>query len=144
MTYVCSLGKAEDTLHIILLGLGKDFRWSRSLMFVPSCVKGLGKTLQTISLLGYMKHYRNIPSPHLVICPKSTLANWMAEFKRWVPTLRAVCLIGDAEQRVSGVWWRGWWSWRWLLIKCSQFSVFPACWVFRTLQQCLVIGMPIW
>ncbi|KAK7097547.1 SWI/SNF-related matrix-associated actin-dependent regulator of chromatin subfamily A member 5-like [Littorina saxatilis] len=62
---------------------------------------GLGKTLQTISLLGYMKHYRNIPSPHLVICPKSTLANWMAEFKRWVPSLRAVCLIGDAEQRAT-------------------------------------------
>ena len=63
--------------------------------------QGLGKTLQTISLLGYMKHHRNIPSPHLVICPKSTLANWVAEFKRWVPTLRAVCLIGDAEERVS-------------------------------------------
>lgn len=48
-----------------------------------------------------MKHYRNIPSPHLVICPKSTLANWMAEFQRWVPTMRAVCLTGDAAERVS-------------------------------------------
>ncbi|XP_076446888.1 SWI/SNF-related matrix-associated actin-dependent regulator of chromatin subfamily A member 5-like [Babylonia areolata] len=64
---------------------------------------GLGKTLQTISLLGYMKHYRNISSPHLVICPKSTLANWMSEFERWVPTLRAVCLIGDAEERATFV-----------------------------------------
>ncbi|XP_025084956.1 SWI/SNF-related matrix-associated actin-dependent regulator of chromatin subfamily A member 5-like isoform X2 [Pomacea canaliculata] len=62
---------------------------------------GLGKTLQTISLLGYMKHYRNIPSPHLVICPKSTLANWMAEFQRWVPTMRAVCLTGDAAERAN-------------------------------------------
>ncbi len=63
-------------------------------------LQGLGKTLQTISLLGYMKHYRNIPSPHLVIAPKSTLSNWMNEIKRWVPTLRAVCLIGDQEKRV--------------------------------------------
>ncbi|KAK0042721.1 SWI/SNF-related matrix-associated actin-dependent regulator of chromatin subfamily A member 5-like [Biomphalaria glabrata] len=62
---------------------------------------GLGKTLQTISLLGYMKHYRNIPSPHLVICPKSTLANWEAEVQRWVPSLRAVCLIGDQEKRAA-------------------------------------------
>ena len=62
---------------------------------------GLGKTLQTISLLGYMKHYRNIPGPHMVLVPKSTLHNWMNEFKRWVPTLRAVCLIGDKDQRVS-------------------------------------------
>ena len=63
-------------------------------------LQGLGKTLQTISLLGYMKHYRNIPSPHLIIVPKSTLSNWMNEIKRWVPTLRAVCLIGDQAARV--------------------------------------------
>ncbi|KAK3100807.1 hypothetical protein FSP39_025526 [Pinctada imbricata] len=62
---------------------------------------GLGKTLQTISLLGYMKHYKHIPSPHLVICPKSTLANWQCEFKRWCPTLRAVCLIGNQEERTT-------------------------------------------
>ena len=63
--------------------------------------QGLGKTLQTISLLGYMKYYRNIPGPQMVLVPKSTLHNWMSEFKRWVPTLRSVCLIGDKEQRVS-------------------------------------------
>ncbi|ELT93996.1 hypothetical protein CAPTEDRAFT_18898 [Capitella teleta] len=62
---------------------------------------GLGKTLQTISLLGYMKHYRNIPSPHLIIAPKSTLMNWMAELERWCPTLRSICLIGDQEKRAA-------------------------------------------
>ncbi|KAL0267637.1 UNVERIFIED_CONTAM: hypothetical protein PYX00_009848 [Menopon gallinae] len=60
---------------------------------------GLGKTLQTISLLGYMKHYRQIPGPHMVIVPKSTLANWMNEFNKWCPSIRAICLIGDAEAR---------------------------------------------
>ncbi|KAI5701838.1 hypothetical protein M8J75_013913 [Diaphorina citri] len=60
---------------------------------------GLGKTLQTISLLGYMKHYRNIAGPHIVIVPKSTLLNWMNEFKKWCPTLRAICLIGDQDAR---------------------------------------------
>merc|ERR1719411_1062943 len=44
---------------------------------------GLGKTLQTISLLGYMKHFRNINGPHMVLVPKSTLGNWMNEFKKW-------------------------------------------------------------
>uniref|UniRef100_A0A665UDD4 SWI/SNF related, matrix associated, actin dependent regulator of chromatin, subfamily a, member 5 n=1 Tax=Echeneis naucrates TaxID=173247 RepID=A0A665UDD4_ECHNA len=62
---------------------------------------GLGKTLQTIALLGYMKHYRNIPGPHMVLVPKSTLYNWMNEFKRWVPSLRAVCLIGDRDERTA-------------------------------------------
>ncbi|XP_071127410.1 SWI/SNF-related matrix-associated actin-dependent regulator of chromatin subfamily A member 5-like [Mytilus edulis] len=60
---------------------------------------GLGKTLQTISLLGYMKHYRHTPSPHLVIVPKSTLSNWMAEFKRWCPSMTAVCLTGNQDER---------------------------------------------
>uniref|UniRef100_A0A673LET1 SWI/SNF-related matrix-associated actin-dependent regulator of chromatin subfamily A member 5-like n=1 Tax=Sinocyclocheilus rhinocerous TaxID=307959 RepID=A0A673LET1_9TELE len=55
---------------------------------------GLGKTLQTIALLGYLKHYRNIPGPHMVLVPKSTLHNWMNEFKRWVPTLK-VCIIAN-------------------------------------------------
>lgn len=48
-----------------------------------------------------MKHYRNINGPHIVIVPKSTIANWMNEFNKWCPSLRAVCLIGDQEQRVS-------------------------------------------
>ncbi|CAG0914670.1 unnamed protein product [Notodromas monacha] len=62
---------------------------------------GLGKTLQTISLLGYMKHYKNIDGPHMVIVPKSTLANWEAEFKRWCPSLKAVCLIGSKDDRAA-------------------------------------------
>lgn len=62
---------------------------------------GLGKTLQTISLIGYMKHHRNNSGPHIVIVPKSTLANWMAEFQRWCPSLRSVCLIGNQEERAA-------------------------------------------
>lgn len=65
--------------------------------------QGLGKTLQTISLLGYLQEYRGISGPHMVIVPKSTLHNWMNEFKRWCPSLRATKFIGKAEERVR---WR--------------------------------------
>ncbi|XP_030563602.1 chromatin-remodeling complex ATPase chain Iswi-like [Drosophila novamexicana] len=73
---------------------------------------GLGKTLQTVSLLGYLKHFKNQSGPHLVVVPKSTLQNWMNEFKHWCPSLNAVCLIGDLKSRktfirdvlVSGNW----------------------------------------
>lgn len=51
---------------------------------------GLGKTLQTISLLGYLQEFRGISGPHLVIVPKSTLHNWLNEFRKWCPSLRAV------------------------------------------------------
>lgn len=60
---------------------------------------GLGKTLQTISLLGYLKHFKNQAGPHIVVVPKSTLQNWILEFKKWCPSLHAVCLIGDQEAR---------------------------------------------
>lgn len=48
-----------------------------------------------------MKHYRNIPGPHMVIVPKSTLQNWVNEFQKWCPTIRTVCMIGDRDTRVS-------------------------------------------
>ncbi|KAF8572435.1 hypothetical protein P879_00003 [Paragonimus westermani] len=60
---------------------------------------GLGKTLQTIAMLGYMKHCRHKPGPNLIIVPKSTLSNWMNELNRWVPTLRAISLMGSIEER---------------------------------------------
>ncbi|PIO72732.1 protein, SNF2 family [Teladorsagia circumcincta] len=61
--------------------------------------QGLGKTLQTIALLGYMKHYKNMASPHLVIVPKSTLKNWMNEFAKWCPSIVTCCVIGDEKER---------------------------------------------
>ena len=66
----------------------------------PPPPQGLGKTLQTISLLGYMCLMRDVPGPHMVVVPKSTLSNWMAEFKRWCPKLIPICLIGNQEERV--------------------------------------------
>ncbi|XP_075395283.1 SWI/SNF-related matrix-associated actin-dependent regulator of chromatin subfamily A member 1 isoform X1 [Tenrec ecaudatus] len=64
---------------------------------------GLGKTLQTIALLGYLKHYRNLLGPHMVLVPKSTLHNWMEEFKQWLPSLRVICFVGDKDTRAAFV-----------------------------------------
>jgi SWI/SNF-related matrix-associated actin-dependent regulator of chromatin subfamily A member 5 len=64
---------------------------------------GLGKTLQTISLLGYMKHFRDRARPHLVIVPKSTQQNWLNEFKKWCPTIKAAALKGLQEERAEFV-----------------------------------------
>jgi SWI/SNF-related matrix-associated actin-dependent regulator of chromatin subfamily A member 5 len=62
---------------------------------------GLGKTLQTISLLGYLMHYRQNHGPHIVIVPKSTLQNWLNEFKRWCPSLTTICVIGEKNARAD-------------------------------------------
>lgn len=60
---------------------------------------GLGKTLQTISVLAYHHEFSNMSGPHLVLVPKSTLSNWLAEFKRWCPVLRTVKFHGNKEER---------------------------------------------
>ena len=62
---------------------------------------GLGKTLQTISLLGYLKEARGVDGPHLVIVPKSTIGNWMNEFKRWCPSLRVFKMYGNKAERAD-------------------------------------------
>ncbi|GAA5976220.1 hypothetical protein JCM11641_001086 [Rhodosporidiobolus odoratus] len=62
---------------------------------------GLGKTLQTISFLGYLKFIRDIPGPHLIVVPKSTLDNWAREIDRWVPGFQTVVLKGSKEERAD-------------------------------------------
>ncbi|RJE23628.1 complex ATPase [Aspergillus sclerotialis] len=60
---------------------------------------GLGKTLQTISFLAYLRHICDIPGPHLIAVPKSTLDNWKREFERWTPEINVLVLHGDKEER---------------------------------------------
>ena len=60
---------------------------------------GLGKTLQSISVLVYMHEYRNVGGPHLIVVPKSTLSNWMKEIQRWAPSLTAVQFHGNKVDR---------------------------------------------
>lgn len=67
----------------------------------PRCLQGLGKTLQTISLLGYLREFRGITGPHMVIVPKSTLHNWLNEFRRWCPIIKAVKFHGNRDERVG-------------------------------------------
>jgi SWI/SNF-related matrix-associated actin-dependent regulator of chromatin subfamily A member 5 len=60
---------------------------------------GLGKTLQSISILVYMMEYKNSNGPHLIVVPKSTLSNWMNEIARWAPSINAVKFHGDKATR---------------------------------------------
>jgi len=48
-----------------------------------------------------MLEYQKIDGPHLVLVPKSTLSNWMNEFERWAPTIKAIRFHGDKATRES-------------------------------------------
>lgn len=60
---------------------------------------GLGKTLEAISLLAFLKQFRNNSGPHLIIVPKSTSTNWKREVSRWCPSLRPFIFHGNKEER---------------------------------------------
>jgi SNF2 family DNA or RNA helicase len=60
---------------------------------------GLGKTLQTISLLAYLAAYKGIWGPHLVVVPTSVIINWETELKRFCPALKVLCYYGSAKRR---------------------------------------------
>ncbi|KAL9180621.1 hypothetical protein ACHAXT_011074 [Thalassiosira profunda] len=62
---------------------------------------GLGKTLQTISLLTYLREARGVKGPHLVIVPKSVVGNWIKEFRKWSPSIKAVRMGGTKAERAK-------------------------------------------
>ena len=86
-----------DVIKILFLLMWFCLTWN----VYYSMIQGLGKTLQTISLLGYLHEFRGITGPHMVVAPKSTLGNWMKEIQRFCPVLRAVKFLGNPEERVS-------------------------------------------
>ncbi len=56
---------------------------------------GLGKTVQSIALAAYVRHQQlDSVAPVLVVCPKSLLGNWQAEFERFAPHLRLLPVQG--------------------------------------------------
>jgi len=59
---------------------------------------GLGKTLQTIAFLCYLRE-RGVWGPFLIVCPLSTVANWVNEFERFCPTVPVVLYHGTKDER---------------------------------------------
>ncbi|BBN06231.1 chromodomain-helicase-DNA-binding protein 1-like [Marchantia polymorpha subsp. ruderalis] len=62
---------------------------------------GLGKTLQSITLLVYLKFQRHCPGPYLILCPLSVTDGWASELERFAPKLRVMRYVGDKLQRNS-------------------------------------------
>jgi len=60
---------------------------------------GLGKTLQCISLLCWLREVKQFDAPYLVLAPKSTLTNWVREFKNWAPIFKVCHFHGDKDER---------------------------------------------
>ncbi len=62
---------------------------------------GLGKTIQTIALLGYLACSKGIWGPHLIVVPTSVLLNWEMEFKRFLPGFKTMSYYGSPKERAA-------------------------------------------
>lgn len=71
----------------------------RGLSCVLSDDMGLGKTAQVSSFLHVLWRLHSIPGPHLIICPLSTITNWVRELNRWAPALKVMKYHGNRKDR---------------------------------------------
>jgi superfamily II DNA or RNA helicase len=55
---------------------------------------GLGKTLQTLAFLRHIRQSQPNVAPMLIVCPTSIVFNWVAEGKRFTPSLKVLALQG--------------------------------------------------
>ncbi|XP_072963104.1 probable helicase CHR10 isoform X1 [Typha angustifolia] len=62
---------------------------------------GLGKTLQAISLMSYLKIQSMSSGPFLILCPLSVTDGWLSEFSKFCPTLRVLSYVGDKGHRLD-------------------------------------------
>ncbi|ONM60426.1 Protein CHROMATIN REMODELING 5 [Zea mays] len=60
---------------------------------------GLGKTIQSVSMLGFLHNAQEINGPFLVVVPLSTLSNWAKEFRKWLPNMNVVIYVGNRASR---------------------------------------------
>jgi SNF2 family DNA or RNA helicase len=49
-------------------------------------------------LLAYFKHHLSIASLYLMVVPRSTLRNWVHEFKQWTSDISIVVLTRNKEE----------------------------------------------
>lgn len=62
---------------------------------------GLGKTLQSIAAIrSLFEQSTNSPPKALVLCPKSLIGNWEAEFERFAPELRVLVVQGSQRKEL--------------------------------------------
>eukprot|EP00767_Chilomastix_cuspidata_P000208 gnl/Chilomastix_cuspidata/1050.p1 GENE.gnl/Chilomastix_cuspidata/1050~~gnl/Chilomastix_cuspidata/1050.p1 ORF type:complete len:1023 (-),score=139.88 gnl/Chilomastix_cuspidata/1050:3387-6455(-) len=75
--------------------------YSRDIGGVLADQMGLGKTIQSISLLAWVRENYEIHGPHIIVAPKSTLPNWKQEFEKWLPSANVLVLVGEKEERAE-------------------------------------------
>lgn len=97
-----------------LVGVLRDYQsygyqWMKTLAFyrfggILADDMGLGKTVQAITFIVSVLHeIRQHDGPALVVAPASLMYNWLNEFERFAPQVRAVIADGTKSERLSSL-----------------------------------------
>ena len=73
--------------------------YERGLNGILADEMGMGKTIQSISMIAWLYQFQKNKGPHLILVPKSTIPNWMREAEKWLPDLTFVQLKPSMEYR---------------------------------------------
>lgn len=81
----------------------QGYKWLRTLAHygfggILADDMGLGKTLQAIALLLAAKEEGELGTS-LVVCPASLVYNWLEEFNRYAPEIKAQVIVGTQKER---------------------------------------------
>ena len=55
---------------------------------------GLGKTVQTLAFARWVREQQPTAAPMLIVCPTSLVPNWVAEARKFTPSLKVLALHG--------------------------------------------------
>ena len=59
----------------------------------------MGKTIQTISFLAFLREFKKVNRYFMVVVPKAVIPNWKNEFKKWCPDIKVLNLIATKAER---------------------------------------------
>jgi SNF2 family DNA or RNA helicase len=95
-----------SNLDSILIDYQKNgYQWMKTLAHygfggILADDMGLGKTLQSITFLqSILEEIRRDKAPALIICPSSLTYNWLSEFSKFTPDIKAMVLDGNKTSR---------------------------------------------
>lgn len=71
------------------------YNWIHNSNIILADEAGLGKTVQSVAFMGWLKNVQNLHGPFLIVCPQSKMAHWEEEINKWLPAANAIIYSGN-------------------------------------------------